>query len=99
MIPWLLSAGTAIWFGVMAYRANRRWFLWAFGGALLSLVVSTIVLGLCNAVFIPMSHHAYVVLRVESVALAVLAVGLFVGVPAAVAHRVRGPGKKSADRA
>ena len=98
MIPWLLSIGMAIWFAVMAHRAHRRWFLWALGGALSSLVISTIVLGLCDAVFIPMSHKAYVIFRIESVALAVLAVVCFVGLPAVIAHRIRGAGKKAPER-
>jgi hypothetical protein len=89
MIPWFLSVGMGIWLGVMAHRANRQWVLWAFGGALPALVVSTIVLGLSDAVFIPVSHRADVIFRMESIALAVAAVVLVGGVPAMIAHRVQ----------
>ena len=99
MISWFLAAAMAIWFGVLAYRGNRRWVLWMVGGALISLVVSTIVFGLCEAVFIPMSHKDYVVFRIESIALQALAVVFFVGIPGTIVHRrIRSSGRKNNDQ-
>jgi hypothetical protein len=95
MIQWLLTIGMGIWFAMLAYKTRRSWPLWALGGALFSLVVSTIVLGLCQAVSIPMSHSDSIKLRIKSDALAILAVVLFVGIPGMIAHHVRGPGQKT----
>ncbi len=46
LIPWPVAAATAAWFGVMAYKAGKSVVLWAIGGGLLGLVVTTIILGL-----------------------------------------------------
>jgi hypothetical protein len=95
MIQWLLAIGMGIWFGFLAYKAKRTWPLWAFGGALFSLVVATIVLGLCNAVSIPMSHSDSIMIGIKSDVLAFIAVVVFVGIPGVLAHRVRGSGQKT----
>jgi cobalamin biosynthesis protein CobD/CbiB len=52
-IPWPVAAATAIWFGVMAHKAGKNRVVWAFGGGALALVVTTIVMGLAQATFIP----------------------------------------------
>ena len=52
-IPWPVAAATATWFGVMAHKSAKNLVLWAIGGGLLGLVVTTIVLGLGQATFIP----------------------------------------------
>ena len=74
-VPWAFSLATAIWFGLMARRADRSWLLWGIGGAFLALASSTIVLGVSEAVFIPLSHEACVHSRIGSVAAAALTVG------------------------
>ncbi len=74
-IPWLLSLATAIWFGLMARRAERSWLLWSIGGAVLALTVATILTGLLQAGFVPLSHEAIVSFRIESAAAAAVTVG------------------------
>ena len=59
-IPWLFAAATAVWFGLLAFRAQRSFLLWGFGGGLFALVTSTIVFGLARATYIALSHEAYV---------------------------------------
>jgi len=68
------AVATAIWFGLMAYRAGRAWYGWALGGAIFALVASTIVFGVTQATFLPLSHTAYVHWRVRSVAIAFLVI-------------------------
>lgn len=70
MLPWMFAAGAAVWFGVMAGRAGRNWWSWAAGGAVLGLVATTLVRGLGEAVFLPLSHEAVVLFRVKTVAAA-----------------------------
>jgi hypothetical protein len=52
-IPWPVAAATAAWFGFMAWRSGKTLALWAIGGGVLGLVLSTLVLGLAQATFIP----------------------------------------------
>ncbi len=54
-IAWLLAALTAIWFGLLAWRAERSWVLWAVGGALFGLLTTLFVFGLGQAASIPYS--------------------------------------------
>lgn len=71
--------GTALWFGFMARRAGRNWLPWVLGGALLALVVTTLVFGVAEAMFLPVSHEAYVRFRIKSIAadtLAIVVLGL-----------------------
>jgi hypothetical protein len=74
MTPWLFALGTAVWFGLMALRAGRSWFGWAVGGAFFALVVSTIVLGISNAMGLPISHGAIEAHQVKSVVVTLVAV-------------------------
>jgi hypothetical protein len=60
LLPWLTSLGAAVWFGIMAYRGGRNWALWVVGGALFGLVTTTLILGVAQAAFIPLSHDALV---------------------------------------
>ena len=76
--PWILSLLTAIWYGIMGHKASGHWLRWALNGALFALVASTLVLGVCNAAFIPRSHEEYVSLQVKSLLLAFLPI-LLVG--------------------
>jgi len=75
MLPWSFSLATAIWFGMMARRAGRNWVPWALGGALFALVTTTVILGVSQAAFIPLSHGAVVRFRIKTVAAACLIVG------------------------
>ena len=77
LIPWPVAVATAIWFGVMAYKAGKNCALWAIGGGLLGLVLTTIVLGLAQATFIPFASDETAPLRLK---VAVLAILLVVGV-------------------
>ena len=53
MVPWPVAALTAVWFGFMAYKAGKNAVLWGIGGGVLALVVTTLVMGLGQAAFIP----------------------------------------------
>lgn len=74
LIPWPVAAATAIWFGVMAYKAGKNCALWAIGGGLLGLVLTTIVMGLAQATFIPYSTEEIAPLRFKVALLAILLV-------------------------
>ena len=52
-IPWPIAAAAAAWFGFMAFKSGKAVVLWASGGGVLGLVLSTLVLGLAQATFIP----------------------------------------------
>jgi hypothetical protein len=71
MIIWLLSFISALWFGAVAFRARRGWFAWALGGWLSGLVSATLILGLAEAAFIPLSHEAYIWFRIKSTGAAI----------------------------
>jgi hypothetical protein len=74
LIPWPVAAAAAIWFGVMAYKASKNCALWAIGGGLLGLVVTTIVMGLAQATFTPYSTEEIAPLRFKVALLAILLV-------------------------
>jgi hypothetical protein len=73
-IPWPVAAATAVWFGVMAWKASKNRVMWAIGGGLLGLVVTTIVAGLGQATFIPFSSGEVAGFRVKVAVLAILLV-------------------------
>ena len=77
IVPWFFAAATAIWFAVMAARAHRGWVLWAIGGGLFALVVTTIVFGLSRATLIPISHETTVHVRIRAILLSLLLVLAF----------------------
>ena len=76
IIPWLFSIATGIWFGMAAARAERSWLLWAGGGALFALIVSTILLGLGHAALIPVRTNAYSHMILRSVAASAVLIGI-----------------------
>ena len=71
-IPWPVAVATAVWFGVMAYRAGKNIVLWAIGGGLLGVVVTTIVLGLAQATFMPFSTEEITPFRLKMAGIAIL---------------------------
>jgi hypothetical protein len=73
-IPWPVACLTAVWFGVMAYKAGKNAVLWAIGGGVLGLVTTTIVLGLAQAVFIPMAADEITPYRIKAASVAVVVV-------------------------
>jgi hypothetical protein len=73
-IPWPVTAATAAWFGLMAYRAGKNSVVWAIGGGVLALVVSTIVMGLAQAMFIPYYTDEIATVRLKVAVIAVLLV-------------------------
>jgi len=73
-IPWPVAAATATWFGVMAYKADKNFVLWAIGGGLLGLVVTILVLGLAQATFMPFSTKDIAPFRLKMAGLAILLV-------------------------
>jgi hypothetical protein len=77
VIPWPVAAATALWFGVMAFKARKNAALWAIGGGLLGLVVTTIVMGLGQAAFIPYTNGQESMFRVKIAAFAIFIVFCF----------------------
>jgi hypothetical protein len=74
MLPWPVAAATATWFGVMAYKAGKNCVVWSIGGGVLALVVTTLVMGLAQATFIPYYTGEIATLRLKVAGLAVLLV-------------------------
>jgi hypothetical protein len=71
-VPWVLALATAVWFALMARKAERSPVQWALTGAVFGLVTATIVLGLREATGIPFSDHERTILHLESTAAAVV---------------------------
>jgi len=74
VVPWPVAAATAIWFAVMAYKAGKNAVLWGIGGGVLALVVTTLVMGLGQAAFIPFTSAEQSMFRVKIGALAIFIV-------------------------
>ena len=74
VIPWPVAVATATWFGVMAYKAGKNCPLWAIGGGVLGLGLTTIILGLAQATFIPFSTEEIAPFRLKVAALAIFLV-------------------------
>lgn len=74
IIPWPVACITALWFGFMAFKGRKNVALWAIGGGVLGLVVTTIIMGLAQAVFIPMVDSQVASFRLKIAFLAVLVV-------------------------
>jgi hypothetical protein len=73
-IPWPVAAATAAWFVLMAYKAGKNRVLWAFGGGMLGLLVTTLVLGLGQATFLPFHSAEVASFRIKVAVLAILLV-------------------------
>lgn len=73
-VPWPVAAATAIWFGVMAYKAGKNATLWAIGGGMLALIITTLVMGLGQAAFIPFTSEQESMFRIKIAALAIFIV-------------------------
>ena len=73
-IPWPVAVATSAWFGVMAYKAGKSVALWAIGGGLMGLVVTTIILGLGQATFLPFCTGDIAPFRIKVAGLAILVV-------------------------
>jgi hypothetical protein len=76
-VPWPVAFATAAWFGVMAYKARKNAVLWGIGGGMLGLVVTTIVMGLGQAAFIPFTNGEESMFRLKIGALAIFIVFCF----------------------
>jgi hypothetical protein len=73
-IPWPVAAATAVWFGVMAYRAGKNRVLWALGGGMLGMLVTSLVMGLGQATFLPFYSAEVPAFRLKIAVLAILLV-------------------------
>jgi hypothetical protein len=73
-IPWPVAAAAAAWFGFMAWKSGKAVVLWAIGGGVLGLVLSTLVMGLGQATFIPFYTAEIAVFRLKLAVLAVVVV-------------------------
>src|SRR5664279_2921938 len=74
VIPWAVAAATAVWFSLMAFKAGNSTVLWGIGGGLMGLVVTTVILGLGQATFIPFCTEQIAPFRLKVAGLAVLLV-------------------------
>jgi len=75
--PWFFAAATAVCFGVLAHRSQRNRILWAIGGGLFALVVTTIVFGVSRASLIALSHETTVHARIRAILISFLMVLVF----------------------
>jgi hypothetical protein len=73
-IPWPVALAAAGWFVVMATKAGKNRVLWALGGGMLGLVVTTLIVGLGQATFIPFYSAAVAPFRMKAAVLAILLV-------------------------
>jgi hypothetical protein len=73
-IPWPVAAATAIWFGVMAAKANKNVVLWGIGGGVLALIVTTLVMGLGQASFVPYTNGQQAMFRIQIAGFAIFIV-------------------------
>ena len=67
-VPWLIAFGMGLAFALLARGAGRNWVLWALTGFYVGLSSTTIVLGLSQGAFIPMSYEQAARFSLESVA-------------------------------
>jgi hypothetical protein len=74
VIPWPVAAATAVWFGIMAHKAGKNAVLWGVGGGVLGLIVTTLVMGLGQAAFIPFTSAEQSTFRIKIAALAIFIV-------------------------
>jgi hypothetical protein len=74
LVPWPVAVATAVWFGVMAYKAGKNTVLWGIGGGVLALVITTIVMGLGQAAFIPFTSEQQSMFRIKIAGLAIFIV-------------------------
>lgn len=74
LVPWPVALATAAWFGVMAHKAGKNAVVWAIGGGVMALAVTTIVMGLGQATFIPFTSGQQSMFRIKIGALAVFLV-------------------------
>lgn len=74
IIPWPVAFVTAGWLAVMAVKARKNAALWALGGGVLGLVVTTIIMGLAQSVFIPMTDNEVTPYRIKMAFVAILVV-------------------------
>ncbi len=73
-VPWPVAVATTVWFGVMAHKAGKNGWLWGIGGGVLGLVVTTLVMGLGQAAFIPYTSAEQSMFRIKIGALAIFVV-------------------------
>ena len=73
-VPWPVAAATAIWFGIMAHQARKNAVVWAIGGGILGLIITTLVMGLGQAAFIPFTSEQQSLFRVKIGGLAIFIV-------------------------
>ena len=73
---WIFALLTAIWFGLVAFRAGRNWWAWALAGAMFALPTATIILGLKEAAFSPVSQEAVSHHKTTSFILAAVVIGI-----------------------
>jgi len=77
--PWIFLVLTGVWFGLIGYKADGRWVRWSIGGALFGLTASTMVIGLCDAAYIPLSHSEEIMVKLKTLIFASLPMLFFGG--------------------
>jgi hypothetical protein len=71
----------AIWFGLVARKAGRRWYVWALIGAAITFVVANAVSYMGNVLFGPFSLDSVVTFTIIS---AVVSIGMVLAVGAVI---------------
>jgi hypothetical protein len=79
LAAWIICLLTAVWFFWIGKKYRQNPFVWALQGALLSLPTAAIILGLCDAAYIPLSHKEEVSYRIKSLIFAILPILVFGG--------------------
>ena len=75
-VPWLVAFATGAWCCVVAWRSRQSRVFWVIGGAVYALIVSTMVIGLFQAAFIPLRESAATWLAVKAIGISVLLIGI-----------------------
>jgi hypothetical protein len=76
----------AIWFGVVARKAGRRWYVWALIGAAITFVVANAVRLIGNTVFGPFSLDGVIPFLIIS---AVITVGIVLAIGAVIVSALK----------
>ncbi len=76
VLTWVVALVTGLWFSVVALRAKTSWALWGIGGGLLGLFITTAVLGLTEAAFIPLTNHQAAMFHLRAIVISIILIVL-----------------------
>jgi len=87
--PWVICVITVIWFAWIGVRLGQNVLFWALQGGLFALPISTMIIGVCNASFSPVTYEAQKSHHVKSIILAILPILILGGIMEYVVWRRR----------